>query len=64
VKRRIRSAFSEMNITDGWDVVVTAKPDSSIVSYEVLEGAIQKSIARLGIDVPSPSPRADSKVVV
>jgi hypothetical protein len=53
-----------MNITDGWDVVVTAKPDSSMVSYEVLEGAIQKSISRLGIEVPTPSSRADSQVVV
>lgn len=64
VKRRIRSAFSEMNITDGWDVVITAKPESSIVSYEVLEGEIQKSIARLGIEVPSPSSRTESQVVV
>ena len=61
VKRRIRGAFANMQITGGWDVVVTAKPHSSDASYEDLEQAIQKSIERLGIELVS---SADSQVVV
>ena len=53
VKRRIRSTFADMNITGGWDVVVTAKPNSSEASYEDLGEAIQKSVERLGIELES-----------
>lgn len=42
-----------MNITGGWDVVVTAKPHSSEASYEDLGEAIQKSVERLGIELES-----------
>jgi ribonuclease P protein component len=51
VKRRIRNAFADMHITEGWDVVVTAKPQSSLVAYSDLDEAIQKSITRLGIEI-------------
>lgn len=53
VKRRIRNAFANMNITGGWDVVVTAKPHSSEVSYEDLDQAIQNSVEQLGIELAS-----------
>lgn len=53
VKRRIRNTFAGMNITGGWDVVVTAKPHSSEASYEDLGEAIQKSVERLGIELES-----------
>ena len=61
VKRRIRSACANMSITGGWDVVVTAKPHSSEVSYEDLEEVIQKSVERLGIEFASST---ESQVVV
>jgi len=61
VKRRIRSAFVNMNIIGGWDVVVTAKPRSSEASYEDLGEAIQKSVERLGIEL---SPSTDTRVIV
>lgn len=51
VKRRIRNAFADMHVSEGWDVVVTAKPQSSLVAYSELDEAIQKSIARLGIEI-------------
>ena len=49
VKRRIRNAFAKMDISGGWDVVVTAKPDSSEVSYAQLDHSIKKSIERAGV---------------
>ncbi|HIF71219.1 MAG TPA: ribonuclease P protein component [Dehalococcoidia bacterium] len=58
VKRRIRNAFASMNITEGWDVVVTAKPQSSLVAYSELDEAIQKSIIRLGIEFTPDSGQA------
>ncbi len=51
MKRRIRNAFAGMNISEGWDVVVTAKPQSSLVAYSELDEAIKKSITRLGIEI-------------
>ena len=60
VKRRIRNAFASMDISGGWDVVVTAKPDSSEVSYAKLDESIQKSIKRAGVVFASP----DSQVNV
>jgi RNase P protein component len=47
-----------MNLDSGWDIVVTAKPRSSESTFEELDRAIRKSIARAGIDL------ADSQVVV
>lgn len=47
-----------MNITEGWDVVVTAKPQSSLVAYSELDEAIQKSIIRLGIEFTPDSGQA------
>jgi ribonuclease P protein component len=64
VKRRIRNAFATMNITDGWDVVVTAKPQSSLVSYTELVGTIEKSIKHLGVKPgASSSPPRNGAVV-
>ena len=51
MKRRIRNAFADMHITEGWDVVVTAKPQSSVVAYSDLDEAIRMSITRLGIEI-------------
>ena len=59
VKRRMRHALAEMNIADGWDVVVTAKPQATGVSYAALDAALQKSLKRLGIRV-YPERAADS----
>jgi len=64
VKRRIRNAFASMNVADGWDIVVTAKPHSSEVSYTELEDAIHKSIDRLGVQLISSNSSEDSQVVV
>ena len=61
VKRRIRNAFANMSITGGWDVVVTAKPNSSEASYEDLGQAIRKSVEQLGIELVSST---RSRVVV
>ena len=49
VKRRIRNAFADMNIADGWDVIVTAKPPASNVSYTSLDETMRRSLKRLGI---------------
>lgn len=54
VKRRIRNAFASMDISGGWDVVVTAKPDSSEVSYAKLDQSIKKSIQRAGVVIADP----------
>ena len=51
VKRRMRHVLADMNIADGWDVVVTAKPQSSGVSYAMLGETIQRLFKRLGIPV-------------
>lgn len=51
VKRRIRSAFASVDVSDGWDVVVTAKPESSESSYSDLDRALKKSIERVGVRV-------------
>ena len=59
VKRRMRHALAEMNIADGWDVVVTAKTQVTGVSYAALDTAMQKSLKRLGIRV-YPESAADS----
>jgi ribonuclease P protein component len=61
VKRRIRNAFANMSINGGWDVVVTAKPNSSEASYEDLGQAIRKSVEKLGIELASST---ESRVVV
>ncbi len=57
VKRRIRSVFSCMDISDGWDVVVTAKPRSSQASFAELDTAIQKSVERAGAGIVSTNPK-------
>jgi ribonuclease P protein component len=63
VKRRIRNAFANMNmnVIGGWDIVVTAKPNSSEASYGDLGEAIQKSVERLGIELASST---ETRVVV
>ena len=57
VKRRMRHALADMNVAGGWDVIVTAKPQASNVSYAILDEAMQKSLKRLGIRVHPPSTR-------
>lgn len=54
VKRRLRHALTEMNVADGWDVVVTAKPQASTVSYAELGDTMQKSLKHLGVPVHPP----------
>ncbi|MCZ6539379.1 MAG: ribonuclease P protein component [Chloroflexi bacterium] len=51
VKRRMRHALAEMNIAGGWDVVVTAKPQVSSVSYSTLDEVMKRSLNRLGVRV-------------
>jgi ribonuclease P protein component len=51
VKRRIRSTFTNMNVSKGWDLVVTAKPGSSDVPFNELDQAIKKTIKRVGVRV-------------
>ena len=53
VKRRIRNVFANINASEGWDVVVTAKPHSSEAAFAYLERAIGKSIKRAGIEFSS-----------
>jgi ribonuclease P protein component len=60
VKRRIRNALAIMDISGGWDVVVTAKPDSSKVSYAKIDQSIKQSIQRAGVVFATP----DSQVNV
>lgn len=55
VKRRLRHALADMNIADGWDVVVTAKPEASSVSYTELDETMRNSLKRLGVPVHIPS---------
>ena len=49
VKRRMRSALIRMNVAAGWDVVVTAKPRSSTVSYAALAQSMGGSLRRIGV---------------
>ncbi|MBP38267.1 MAG: ribonuclease P protein component [Dehalococcoidia bacterium] len=51
VKRRIRNSFAEMNLNSGWDIVVTARPQASEVSFTELDRAIKKSIERAGVNL-------------
>ena len=51
VKRRMRHALAEMNIAGGWDVVVTAKPQVSSVSYTTLNEVMKRSLNHLGLQV-------------
>lgn len=60
VKRRVRNVFANITSTEGWDIVVTAKPESADANFADLERALTKSIQRAGIEIVS----ADSKVVV
>jgi ribonuclease P protein component len=64
VKRRIRNAFVGMNIVDGWDIVVIAKPGSSSASYSELDGAILKLVQRLGIQFASTESPVETGAVV
>lgn len=63
VKRRIRNTFANMNVSSGWDVVVTAKPQSADVSFADLDQAIQNSISRAGVVLNAPE-STESQVVV
>lgn len=56
VKRRMRHALADMNIANGWDVVVTAKPQSSRISYAMFDESMQVSFKRLGIRVTPRNP--------
>ncbi len=56
VKRRMRHALADMNIANGWDVVVTAKPQSSRISYVMFDESMQTSFKRLGIRVTPRNP--------
>ena len=38
-----------MNIADGWDVIITAKPEASNVSYSILDETMRQSMGRLRI---------------
>lgn len=51
VKRRVRHALVGMDVAGGWDVVVTAKPQASGVSYGALNEAVRRSLKQLGIPV-------------
>ena len=50
VKRRIRSVFVNVETTQGWDVVVTAKPESADATFRDLDRAIGKSFSRVGVE--------------
>lgn len=50
VKRRIRSVFANIDASEGWDVVVTAKPESADAAFSDLERSIGKSIKRAGVE--------------
>jgi ribonuclease P protein component len=63
VKRRIRNAFAGMNTSVGWDVVVSAKPESADASFADLDRAIKKSVVRAGIEFTAPEP-LDTEVVM
>ena len=62
VKRRMRHVLADMDLAGGWDVVVTAKPQASTVSYAVIDEAMQKSLKRLGVLV-HPANRRNSGAV-
>lgn len=51
VKRRLRHALADLRLADGWDVVVTAKPQASTDSFAVLENSVMRSLTRLGIQI-------------
>jgi ribonuclease P protein component len=55
IKRRLRQAFSDMNIADGWDVIITAKPEASNVSYSILDETMRQSMGRLRIQFSASS---------
>ncbi|MBT3555725.1 MAG: ribonuclease P protein component [Chloroflexi bacterium] len=60
LKRRIRSTFSNMSVSKGWDVVIIAKRRSSDVPFTELDRAIRITIERVGVrvnDDPSKQPR-------
>tara|TARA_B100000959_G_scaffold261574_1_gene299231 strand:+ start:3095 stop:3247 length:153 start_codon:yes stop_codon:yes gene_type:complete len=40
-----------MNLNSGWDIVVTARPQASEVSFTELDRAIKKSIERAGVNL-------------
>jgi RNase P protein component len=40
-----------MNVSKGWDVVVTAKPGSSDVPFTDLDLAIKKTMERVGVRI-------------
>ena len=50
VKRRIRSVFANIDASEGWDVVVTAKPESADAAFSDLERSIGKSVKRAGVE--------------
>lgn len=55
IKRRLCQAFSDMNIADGWDVIITAKPEASNVSYSILDETMRQSMGRLRIQFSASS---------
>jgi len=44
-----------MNIADGWDVIITAKPEASNVSYSILDETMRQSMGRLRIQFSASS---------
>ena len=56
VKRRLRHALVEMNIAAGWDVVVTAKPQSSTMTYSALARSIENSLIEIGVQIERAEP--------
>jgi RNase P protein component len=52
-----------MNVSKGWDVVITAKPGSSDVPFTELDRAIKKTIERVGVKVSEDAPKQPRTVV-
>lgn len=68
VKRRLREVVRGLRLSDGWDVVVIARPAAAEVGFAGLRGALVSLLRRAGLlttvvagDVHSDGPESDGR---
>lgn len=54
VKRRLREAARRLPVTDGWDVVIIARPAAATATYRALSDALRAVLARAAVLAQEP----------
>ena len=54
VKRRLREVLRKGSASQGWDIVISARPRAAAATFQQLESELQSLLQRAGVSLPDP----------